>query len=108
MAEEENKVIGYAYYNTYREKAAYFATVESTIYVHHNHHRKGIGKALYQALIEEGRKNKIHTFLAFITTTNIASVKMHEDFGFKLVGEQKEVGWKFEKFHNIFEYQLIL
>ena len=45
VAEEDGKVIGFAYGSPYRERAAYRWTAETSIYVDPAHHGRGVGKS---------------------------------------------------------------
>src|SRR5215510_9375805 len=53
IAEEHGRCVGYANGWAHRERAAYQWSVETTVYVHDRHHRRGIGKALYAELFEQ-------------------------------------------------------
>lgn len=43
--EENNKVLGYAYANSWKPRSAYDSTVENSIYINQNAIGKGIGKS---------------------------------------------------------------
>ena len=106
--EENNNILGYAYANKWREKPAYKRTVESTVYVKHNIHNKGIGTKLYNTLLNELRANNFHTVVGGLSLPNDASIKLHENFGFKKVAHFKEVGFKFENWVDVGFWQLQL
>ena len=53
---------------------------------------KGIGKKLLNSLIEESEKNNFWTLQAGIFPENIASVKVHEDCGFRIIGKRERIG----------------
>ena len=106
--EESGKVVGYCYVSQWKKKAAYNKTVESTIYIDKTFQGKGIGHALMNKLINELRENSFHAIIACITTPNPTSVRLHEELGFRQVSEFKEVGYKFEKWLNIGDWELIL
>jgi phosphinothricin acetyltransferase len=53
VAVVDGAVVGYAYAGPYRARPAYRFTVENSVYVAHDSHRRGVGKALLQALIED-------------------------------------------------------
>ena len=61
-----------------------------------------------QTLIEEAKKREVRTLIAVIDSENIASIKFHEQFGFRLAGKLKNVGYKFGKWLDIVYYQLDL
>src|SRR4051812_26071636 len=50
ICEIDNKIAGYAYASTHREREAYQWTCESSVYVHDNFKGRGIGKELYATL----------------------------------------------------------
>jgi phosphinothricin acetyltransferase len=108
VAEIDGRVVGYCYYCTYRIKVAYDRTLETTIYVCPTAQGCGVGSALYQRLIEAARENGIHSLIACVGPDNLGSVKLHEKFGFRLVGYLKEVGWKFNAWQDRSYYHLLL
>ncbi len=106
--EYNNEVIGYCYAHTWKEKAAYIRTAETTVYLHPSYTRKGIGYALMEALIKACKETGIHTLIACITEGNEASISMHKKLGFKQVSGFQEVGYKFGQWLGITDYELIL
>ena len=106
--EESDKIIGYCYVSSWKKKAAYNKTVESTIYVVKDFQGKGIGCALMNKLIEVLREKSFHAVIACITTPNPTSIKLHEKLGFRQVSEFREVGFKFEKWLNVGDWELLL
>lgn len=53
------KIVGYAYASSFKNRAAYDWSVETTIYVDKDVKRQGIGKKLYEALEEILRKQHV-------------------------------------------------
>ena len=106
--EASGKVVGYCYVSSWKKKAAYQKTVESTIYIDKAFQGKGIGCALMKKLINELREKSFHAIIACITIPNPSSVKIHEELGFKQVSEFKEVGYKFEKWLDVGDWELLL
>jgi len=104
--EEDNKILGYAYANKWREKPAYRHTVESTVYVHHEAQGKQIGFKLYTELLNHLRTQDYHVVVGGLTLPNEASVKLHEKFGFKQVAHFKQVGLKFNTWLDVGFWQL--
>ena len=47
VGEEEGEIVGYAYAEVFKARAAYSRCVETSIYVKMDQHGKGIGKKLY-------------------------------------------------------------
>lgn len=109
VAEEEGRAIGYASLSMYRDKEAYAATVELSIYVDPEFRRRGAAKKLMEAiLLEARRRDDIHTVISVITGGNEASIKLHKEFGFTHCGTMREVGKKFGKQLDIDNFQLMV
>ncbi|MDO7172691.1 GNAT family N-acetyltransferase [Mariniflexile sp. AS56] len=106
--EEENEILGYAYANTFRTKPAYKNTVELTIYLKHTALGKQVGKKMYTELLQQLKQRNFHVVIGGLTLPNDASIKLHENFGFEKVAHFKEVGFKFDKWHDVGFWQLTL
>ena len=104
----EGLVVGYAYATVFRSRAAYSNTRESSVYVHPGHHRKGIGRELMLALIEELSTRGAHRVVAGATLPNPGSAALHESLGFRYVGTFHEVGHKFDRWHDVGFWELSL
>jgi phosphinothricin acetyltransferase len=63
---------------------------------------------MLEALIAAGKANGFRTIIARIAGDNPASVSLHERYGFELVGIEREVGYKFERWIDVVEMQLML
>jgi L-amino acid N-acyltransferase YncA len=89
-------ITGYAYAGPFRERAAYDATVEDSIYLVPQTQGKGVGKALLSALIEACRTAGAKEMLAVIgDSDNSASIGLHKALGFGDAGLLRNVGVKF-------------
>jgi phosphinothricin acetyltransferase len=93
----EGSVVGWASISRWSDRCAYADTGEVSLYVDARARGQGIGTELMQALIETAQANGLHTLLARIAGDNAVSVRLHERFGFVLVGTMQEVGEKFGK-----------
>ena len=70
---------------------------------------QGVGTALLGALVDAARADdKVHSLLALIVSTNAASLKLHEKFGFENVGTLKEVCYKFDHWLSLTHLQLLV
>lgn len=94
-------VVGYASSSPHRPKGAYETTVETTVYVASGHTGRGIGSALYQALLAELETEDVHRACAGITLPNPASVRLHERCGFRRVGTFTDQGRKFGRYWDV-------
>jgi phosphinothricin acetyltransferase len=91
-------VIGYAYANAYRPRAAYRFTIEDSIYVDAAEVGRGCGQALLAKLIARCEQGPWRQMIAVIGDgTNAASVRLHERVGFREVGRLDSVGFKFDR-----------
>ena len=106
--EESGKVVGYCYASSWKKKAAYSKTVESTIYIAKEFQGKGFGDTLMNKLINELREKSFHAIIACITIPNPISVKLHEDLGFRQVSDFMEVGYKFGRWLDVGDWELLL
>lgn len=109
VAESDGKAVGYASLSEYREKEAYAATVELSVYVDPEYRRKGIARRLIADILAEARSREdIHTVISVITGGNEASIALHEEFGFTYCGTIREVGKKFGCLLDIVNYQIMV
>jgi L-amino acid N-acyltransferase YncA len=108
VLEQDARVVGYAKAAMWRTRTAYDRTAEVGIYLHPALTGRGMGKPLYAALIAACRTAGMHSLVGGIALPNPPSVRLHESLGFVHVGTYREVGWKFEQWHDVTFYQLML
>ncbi len=105
----DGRAVGYASLSPYRLLEAYHETVELSLYVDRAYRGRGIARKLMQAILDDARsRSDIHTVISVITSDNVASIYLHEKFGFTCCGTMREVGRKFGKLLDIVNYQLIV
>ena len=99
VAINNDKVIGLAFVNKFREKSGYRFTHEHSIYVNPKFIEKGYGSIILKELIKNSKKNKsIKNLIAVIGgSDNKASIKIHKKNGFKYIGTLEKVGFKKNK-----------
>ena len=105
--EENNQISGYAYAAGYKPREAYVYSAEVSIYLRDGSCGKGIGKSLYQKLLDELSRTNIHAMIAGIALPNEASVRLHEKFGFEKVAHFREVGFKLGRWIDVGYWELI-
>ncbi len=92
----DGRVEGYAYAGAYRARPAYRFSVENSIYVRADGRRRGIGKLLLEALIEDSARRGYRQMVAVIgDSANAASIGVHAACGFKMIGTLPSIGFKF-------------
>lgn len=106
--EVEGMIAGYCYVHTWKERAAYSQTMETTIYLDHKYKKQGIGKQLMDRLISLCREAGYHALVACITASNQESREFHARLGFSKVSHFKEVGYKLGEWHDVVDYELLL
>ena len=106
--ETDGQILGYTYASRYRERVAYQWGVECSVYVHDDHHRRGIAKALYAALFSILKAQRFTKVYAVINLPNIQSVTFHENMGFKYFATYEKVGYKLGKWKDVGWWQLQL
>jgi len=89
------QLLGYAYGGTWRTRVAYRWVVETAIYVDKRAHGRGIGRALYGALLDLLRLQGFCRALGGITIPNPESIALHEKLGFTFVGTFPKCGFKY-------------
>jgi phosphinothricin acetyltransferase len=108
VADRGGEVVGWASLRRFRQKAAYRYTAENSVYVRKDCFGDGVGTALMRRLVDLGAANGFHTIIAGIAGENPASVRLHERMGFEVVGTEREVGYKFERWVDVTWMQKIL
>lgn len=108
VAVDRDEVIGFASLSTYRDRPAYATTVEDSIYIHADHRGKGAGRMLLEALIQLATTHGFHTMIARIVGASEASVALHRCVGFEMIGTEREVGRKFNRWLDVVLMQRML
>ncbi|NDV77535.1 GNAT family N-acetyltransferase [Dysgonomonas sp. 511] len=108
VGEQDRKIIGYAYLSNWRERAAYDITLETSVYLDKDAIGSGMGSSLYNVLIERAKDINIHSLIGVISLPNEQSQRLHEKFGFKLIGNFRESGIKFGRLIDVEFWQLML
>ena len=103
--EHEDALLGYAYTSTFRERPAYQSTVESTIYLDQAAIGRGIGRMLYQALLDDAATKGYREALGVIALPNELSIKLHEKLGFVKVAHLEKIGYKFDHWIDVSIWQ---
>jgi len=95
VAARAGVVVGYAYAVPFRKRPAYRYAVKHSIYVHHEHLSRGVGRLLLPALIDACAAAGYRQMIGFIDAANQASLRLHESLGFREVGRLPSIGYKF-------------
>ena len=88
----DNKVVGWAALTAVSSRCVYAGVAEVSVYVATNYRGLKIGTKLLEYQIEESEASNIWTLQAGIFPENIASIKLHEQLGFRIVGKREKIG----------------
>ncbi len=108
VAESNGRIVGWGALGSFRPAYTAAGTLEDSIYVHHNFHRRKIGSRLLAALIEAARRMGLRSILANISAEQTPSIRLHEKFGFQQVAHLRDVGQKFNQRFDAVYLQLLL
>ena len=108
VAEEDGRIVGYAYAHIFHGRAAYQWSVETSIYVDRHEKRKGIGKVLHEELEEALKAQGIlnmEAAIAYIEKEDEYlthdSIRFHEWMGYKKVAHFHQCGRKFGRWYDV-------
>ncbi len=105
VAEENGKVIGYAYLDRFNERSAYRRTADLSVYVDCDFLHCGAGKTLYLAIEKRAEAEGIRNVISVITSENERSLRFHETMGFGRAGTIADAGEKFGRILSVYYYQ---
>ncbi len=102
VAEDGNRLWGYAYATPFRSRSAYRYVAENAVYVAHDAHRRGVGRALMDGLIARCEALGLRQIMAVIGDSgNAGSIGLHAAVGFEPVGVFRNVGYKHGRWLDI-------
>lgn len=104
----EGEVIGWGSLSPYHSRCAYRRTAESSLYLDHRFHRRGIGRLVLTDLIVRAKALGHHTLIAAIDSGQTPSILLHERQGFEQVGRFYQVGYKFGRWLDVIYMQKML
>ena len=115
VAEEEGKILGYCYVSQFKTRPAFSHSVETSIYIEENSHKKGVGKALYLKMEELLIKQNITNMNACIIYPRKKdpyltkdSYHFHKKMGYRKVAEFTKCGYKFNRWYNMIWMEKII
>jgi L-amino acid N-acyltransferase YncA len=107
VLEVDGEVLGWGALSPFRSRCAYRDTIELTVYVRGDCHRRGYGRASVQVLVARARSLGYHTVLAASCEESVGSVRLLKSLGFADAGRLREVGNKFGRRLDVIYLQLI-
>ena len=92
VAFENGNLVGWAALTSVSDRCVYGGVAEISVYVSESARGKGVGKELLKALVKTSEANKFWTLQAGIFPENMASIKIHEANGFRVIGKREKIG----------------
>lgn len=108
VAEEDGRVVGYAYATRWRMRSGYRFSTEVTVYLSPDNGGRGLGSQLYTELFARLRARGVHAVMGGIALPNEASIALHEKFGLQKVAHFRQVGFKFDRWIDVGYWQAVL
>ena len=108
VLEDGGEVVGWGLIKKYRPRPGYRFTCETAVYVRRDRLGEGIGTRIKLALIERCKELGYHHLVARILAVNRASIEYNQKLGYRVVGVQKEVGFKDGRWCDVVILQLVL
>lgn len=88
----DNEITGWAALTPVSGRCVYAGVAEVSVYVSNQFKGQKIGTRLLETLIDESEKDGIWTLQASIFPENKASLKLHENLGFRKMGFREKIG----------------
>jgi L-amino acid N-acyltransferase YncA len=86
------QVLGWTAAVAVSDRCVYAGVIEHSVYTHPARRRRGIGAVLLAALIASAEEAGIWTIQSGVFPENTASLRLHEQAGFRIVGTRERVG----------------
>jgi L-amino acid N-acyltransferase YncA len=105
---ETGEVVGFGSLSPYKERPAYFTTVEDSVYVRGDQRATGVGHQILSELVRLAQSYGYHSLIARIVGGHDASIKLHRRCGFEVVGTEREVGRKLGRWLDVVVMQRMI
>jgi L-amino acid N-acyltransferase YncA len=92
VARRGEDILGWAAVSQVSERCVYGGVVETSVYVDESARERGVGRRLLTALIESAEAAGAWTLQAGIFPENVASLRLHQACGFRVVGTRERIG----------------
>lgn len=102
VMKKEDRIIAWAALNPVSSRNVYRGVAEVSIYVKAEFRKQGYGKRLLRYLIEASEKKGYWTLQSSIFPENKGSLKIHQDCGFKIVGNREKLGKMHDQWRDVY------
>jgi len=108
VASSGSAIVGIAYATPWNARSAYDWSAEATVYVARDAQRTGVGRALFQRLLEVLDMQGYRSTIGVIALPNAGSVGLHERMGFMRAGTLRSVGHKMGEWRDVGFWQRVV
>lgn len=105
VAESEGRMLGWAALSPVSRRTAYRGVAEVSVYVAARARRRGVGRALLEALLARADAAGLWTLQATIFAENVPSIRLHEKMGFRLVGRRERIARLDDRWRDTVVYE---
>jgi len=106
--DETDTVVGFGSLSPYKERPAYFTTVEDSVYVCGDQRSTGVGHQILSELVRLAQSYGYHSVIARIVGGHDTSINLHRRCGFDIVGTEREVGRKLGRWLDVVVMQRMM
>jgi len=92
VARLESRIVGWAALSPVSSRCVYGGVAEVSVYVADGARGCGVGRQLLDALVNASEQSGIWTLQAGIFPENQASIHLHQQAGFRIVGRRERLG----------------
>lgn len=107
VLEVEGEIVGWGALSPFHSRCAYRDTIELSIYVRHNCHRRGYGRVIVQDLIKRACLLGYHSLVAVSCEESVGSIALLRSLGMRAAGRFREVGSKFGRRFDVIYLQMM-
>ncbi len=98
--EENDKVVGWVALSPVSPRKVYSGVAEISIYVDPDYQNNKIGSRLMEKLIVSSEENGIWTLYSAVFPENEATLKLHRNFGFRIIGRRERIAMQNGKWRD--------
>lgn len=91
VADDGGRVVGWVAASRVSARPAYAGVIEHSVYVDEAHRGRGVGALLLAAFVADADAAGFWTIQSSIFPENEASMRLHERFGFRVVGRRERI-----------------
>ena len=102
VARAKGNVIGWVALSPTSRRKVYSGVIDESIYIAASARGMGVGKSLLEALIKESEQSGVWSLQAGIFRDNKASIALHRNCGFRVIGHQERFALLNGVWHDVF------